>query len=162
MRSSILLAGAILVLSSCAVEKPCPGGWVTTFLDRGEEGRVVKSGKVCDQDGRVCQDIASFFVICPPDGTFCGDANGWSCLSPGSHFYQLISEKAGAAGAEMTTENGAFELPERNGSDCKARVHVNTAKPRVQLLRCDAGTFIAAANEHRPGTPDAGALQLGD
>ena len=162
MRSSIFLAGAIIALSACAVEEPCPDGWVTTFLDRGEQGRVVKSGKVCDADGRVCNPISDFFVTCPPDGSFCGDPNAWTCLSPGSHFYQLISEKAGDAGLEKTTENGAFELPEPSASDCRARIHVNTTKPRIQLLRCDTGTFIAAANEHRPGTPDAGTLVTGD
>jgi hypothetical protein len=162
MRSSILLAGAIFALSACTVDMPCSDGWTVTFLDRGEGGRVVMSGKVCDTRGQVCEAIPSFHRICPPDGSFCGDANAWTCLSPGAHFYRVISEKDGAAAPEITTEDGLFELPETKGSDCAARIHVNTTKPRIQLLKCDAGQFISAENQQRAGAPDAGALVVGD
>ena len=162
MRSSIFLAGAILALSACAVDMPCPDGWTVTFLDRGEGERVIRSGKVCDTRGQSCEQIRDFFQICPPDGSFCGDPNAWTCLAPGSHFYQVVSEKAGAAAPEITTEDGLFELPEVQGADCRARVHVNTTKPRIQLLKCEAGTFIPAENQQRAGAPDTGAFVGGD
>ncbi len=141
--STLMLVVACGATGACTVSDPCDGAWSVTVLDRQEEGPALLTGTFCVVGfGAECVPAPAPHTICAGGG-FCGDPTDTVCLEPRRWRYALGDD------ADPARRQGHLELPPADGVACAARLHVNTAEPRLQVLSCGAGAFV----EVTPGEP---------
>jgi len=120
---------------SCAEADPCPGTWMTFFVDEQEQAEGAVVGGLC-AEGAQCLPIPGFWYSCPRSDSnvelFCGNDSAWLCLGQGNYSYELFGTEL----EENAFDSGQFTMPAPGLSGCRARVFMNNEEIRIQTLTC--------------------------
>jgi hypothetical protein len=145
---------ALGLTAGCASSDPCPGGWMTFFVDEQAVLTGAISGVVCDGiegcEGKSSATIPGFWKQCAGSPSLCGESNHWVCMQPGATSYQL---DALTPEADPDSHVGTFNIPPVEGENCRMRAYVNSASPHLQTMSCGPGRFYGPDASFGP-TPD--------
>jgi hypothetical protein len=147
-------------IAACDSSDPCPGGWMTFFVDEQAVLSGAISGHVCDGnegcEGQSSSMVPGFWGACLSSPSLCGAPNHWVCMQPGEHSYEL---KALNAEADPASKAGTFNFPAVEGANCRMRAYVNSNSPHLQTLTCGAGRFYGPDASFGPVENDEGTVR---